>query len=43
MFVAVGEPADRGGLAKVEQIRAAWEPFFARSTEGRGSVDARLR
>jgi hypothetical protein len=42
VFVAVGAPA-AADIAKVEQIRAAWEPFFARSTEGRGSVDARLR
>jgi hypothetical protein len=42
VFVAVGEPT-AADIAKVEQIRAAWEPFFARSTEGRGSVDARLR
>ena len=42
VFVAVGEPA-AADITKIEQIRAAWEPFFARSTEGRGSVDARLR
>jgi large repetitive protein len=43
VLVAVGEPAAAADVAKVEQIRAAWEPFFVRSTEGRGSVDARLR
>lgn len=43
VFVAVGEPAAAADIARVEQIRAAWEPFFARSTEGRGSVDTRLR
>jgi hypothetical protein len=29
-------------IAKVEKFRAAWGPFFAKSTEGRGAVDTRL-
>lgn len=43
VFVAVGAAAAAADIEKVERIRAAWEPFFARSTDGRGSVDARLR
>jgi hypothetical protein len=43
VFVAVGEAPAATDIEKVERIRVAWEPYFARSTEGRGSVDARLR
>ena len=42
IFVPVGGPAAEADLAKLETIRAAWEPFFAASTEGRGAVEARL-
>ena len=30
-------------LNKLERIRAAWETFFSDSTEGRGTMNARLR
>jgi hypothetical protein len=30
-------------LNKLERIRAAWEPFFNASTDGRGTMNARLR
>ena len=30
-------------LNKLERIRAAWETFFSESTEGRGTMIARLR
>jgi hypothetical protein len=42
VFVDEGTQDPGPALAKVERIRAAWEPFFARSTDGRGAVDARL-
>ena len=35
------ESADE--LAKLERIRAAWETFFSESTDGRGTMAARLR
>ena len=30
-------------LAKIERIRAAWETFFSDSTDGRGTMNSRLR
>jgi hypothetical protein len=30
-------------LSKLERIRGAWEPFFNASTDGRGTMVARLR
>ena len=30
-------------LGKIERIRAAWESFFSASTDGRGTMIARLR
>jgi hypothetical protein len=42
IFVSVGGPPSEADLAKVEAFRAAWEPFYAASTEGRGAVEARL-
>jgi hypothetical protein len=44
-FVLVGEggvfPSDES-IAKVDAIRAAWEPYFAVATDGRGAVDTGL-
>jgi hypothetical protein len=44
-FVLVGEggafPSNEA-IEKVEAIRAAWEPYFAVATEGRGAVDTTL-
>jgi hypothetical protein len=41
VFVSVGEP-DPAAIQKVERLRAAWEAYFARSTEGRLTADSRL-
>jgi hypothetical protein len=30
-------------LNKIERMRAAWERFFGDSTNGRGTMNARLR
>jgi len=30
-------------LTKIERIRTAWENFFSTSTDGRGTMIARLR
>ena len=30
-------------LGKIERIRTAWESFFSASTDGRGTMIARLR
>jgi hypothetical protein len=42
VYVAVGASPSTADVEKLERIRAAWEPFFAASTEGRGAADARL-
>ena len=42
VYVAVGAAPAAADIEKLERIRAAWEPFFAASTEGRGAVEARL-
>ncbi|HEV8581000.1 MAG TPA: hypothetical protein VGX68_18195 [Thermoanaerobaculia bacterium] len=45
-FVLVA-PADPGpsadGIAKVDRIRAAWEPYFAQATDGNGTVSTALK
>jgi hypothetical protein len=45
-FILVA-PADPGpsddGIAHVDRIRAAWEPYFARATDGHGSVSTALK
>jgi hypothetical protein len=41
--VGRGRTADPAALAKLERIRAEWEPFFASATGGRMTLDARLR
>lgn len=43
VYVAVGAAAEPAALARVESIRAAFPAFFAKSTDGRGAVDPRLR
>lgn len=43
VYVAVGEAPDPAALARLERIRAAFPDFFARSTDGRGSVANTLR
>lgn len=42
IFVSVGEPPDPTRIERVEQFRATWESFFAKSVEGRWAVDTRL-
>lgn len=41
--VGVGRTADPAALAKLERMRAAWEPYFATATGGRMTVDTSLR
>src|SRR5262249_26310595 len=42
VYIDAGLTEQASGLAKIERIRAAWEPFFAQSTEGRRTVDTHL-
>ncbi|PYQ21332.1 MAG: hypothetical protein DMF79_08395, partial [Acidobacteria bacterium] len=41
--VGGGRSADPSATAKLERIRAAWEPFFTAGTGGRMTLDTRLR
>ena len=43
VLVAPGEGPSAEGLAKVDRIRAAWEPYFAQATDGNGAVDTTLK
>jgi hypothetical protein len=43
VYVPVGGQAEPIALERIERIRAAFPEFFGRSTEGRASVDTRLR
>jgi hypothetical protein len=44
-FILVAEqgqfPAD-ATIAKLDRIRAGWEPYFAQATDGHGSVSTAL-
>lgn len=42
VYVDDGTIDAAAAIAKVDRFRVAWEPFFGRSTEGRGAVDTRL-
>lgn len=42
VYVSVGGPADPAAIAKLDQLRAQWEPFFGAAVEGRRAVDTRL-
>ena len=45
-FVVVGPPGEApsdDAIAHVDRIRAAWEPYFAQATDGRGSVHTTLK
>lgn len=42
IFVSRG-PVDPAQLDKIERFRAAWVPYFQKSTDGRWSVDTTLR
>jgi hypothetical protein len=43
IYLVAGAPETGDDLAKLEAIRGAWETYFSDSTEGRGTVVARLR
>jgi len=40
--VGRGRTAAPAAIAKIERIRRAWEPFFARAVDNRGRVETRL-
>jgi hypothetical protein len=45
-FIVVGPPGEApsdDAIAHVDRIRAAWEPYFAQATDGRGSVHTALK
>ncbi len=42
VYVSVGGPADPAAIAKLDQLRAQWEPFFRAAVDGRRAVDTRL-
>jgi hypothetical protein len=42
LFVGVGATPTAADIQKLERIRAAWEPYYAASTDGRGAAEARL-
>lgn len=41
--VSRGRTASPAAIAKIDRIRQAWEPFYARATDNRGRVDTRLQ
>ncbi|MBP6703336.1 MAG: hypothetical protein KA385_07500 [Vicinamibacteria bacterium] len=43
LYVTEGEAGDAAALATIDRIRSQFEEFFQRSTEGRLSVDTRLK
>ena len=45
-FILVAEAGtfpSADSIAKIDRIRAAWEPYFAAATDGRGAVSTRLK
>lgn len=42
VYVSVGVPADPTAVAKLDQLRLQWEPFFRAAVDGRRAVDTRL-
>ncbi|MFL6292847.1 MAG: hypothetical protein ACJ759_18290 [Thermoanaerobaculia bacterium] len=45
-FIVVGDAGrfpSEASIAKVDRIRAAWEPYFAQATDGRGAVSTALK
>lgn len=45
-FILVGEAGQfpsQASIAKVDRIRAAWEPYFAQATDGKGAVSTALK
>ncbi len=43
ILVASGDGPSDEGIAHVERIRAAWEPYFAQATDGNGTVSTALK
>jgi len=43
VLVATGDGPSEDGIAHVERIRAAWEPYFAQATDGHGTVSTALK
>ncbi len=43
IYVTQGDPGDASALAVVEQIRSQFEAYFPLSTEGRLSIETRLK
>ena len=43
VYVSVGGPADPAAIAKVDQLRKQWEPFFRAAVNQRRSVDTRIQ
>lgn len=43
VLVASGDGPSDDGIAHVERIRAAWEPYFAQATDGHGTVSTALK
>ena len=43
LYVTDGSAQDGEGTALVERIRSQFESYFERSTEGRFSIDTRLK
>ena len=41
--VSRGRTASPAAIAKIDRIRQAWEPFYARATDSRGRVETRLQ
>ncbi len=42
VYIDAGSGDAATGIAKVDKIRAAWEPYFSQAVEGRGTVDTHL-
>jgi hypothetical protein len=38
-----GQFPSEASIAKVDRIRAAWEPYFAQATDGNGAVSTALK
>lgn len=43
IFVVAGTRETSAEIAKLERIRGGWETYFSDSTDGRGTMIARLR
>jgi hypothetical protein len=43
LYVTQGDPGDAAGIALVDSIRAQFQGYFPLSTEGRLSIETRLK